>query len=223
MSWIDQFSGASPRDAEDLLKSQQTVEWNALGMFATHLGIAITITLAVVGASVAAVNSDHSVICFAAFGAPSLVAGVRWFAIASLDRYYGRFLEAVTVQQKLRFVLERPNGATQPFPGDTTLDVARYWGREPGDSSRWIAESMLKGHNRVAWLLFRWLFAFSFVPAVLGAARLLAWPANSGGPDPPPEIVVWGALLIGVIVAVLASMFGTKWVTKQRRESHGSA
>lgn len=206
----------------DLLVFHQTAEWNAVDRFGVQKNIMITISMTLIAAGAAAVSSDRQIIVWSAMLLPVFVAVLRQYAIETLDRYYARFLEAVVVQRKLRFICGLGSDVDAPFEEDEFLDVARRGSKAPQTGSGlWVREFLMGGHNGVVWRIFRALCWASAMLPLAAAARLGTWPSDAA---PSSALTAPGAL--AVVVASLVALgavyaAGTRCITEKRDHSYG--
>ncbi len=174
--WLATEGEHTPLSKDDLfrlLTYHQQAEWSALDRFAQHKNILAGAMIAILAGGGASLATEAEALHMAAFLIPLFVVCVRRYAIDTLDRYYRRFLEAVTCAVKIEFMLglDRPVWASElapplaiqgslPFESDRQLGVDRHWRTRLGPkrakgSSEWISKHMSKGHNDVVWRLFR--------------------------------------------------------------------
>lgn len=236
--WISTKKPAVSLSKEELrflLGYHQTAEWNALNAFGHQQNILAGGMIALIAGGGAALTAEAGdEIKYLCFVLPTLVVILRGFAVRSLDRYYRRFLEAVTTMAKLEFAMALhrpvhtdtdPDQATVPFFRDETLEVGRRWvGRSSEPSSGdWIYKRLKAGHNAIANGLFGAICIGS------GFVTLAAWLLlRKGGASPIPGIpqVQWldVAALAALIVPVVWYKADNRGNDSQRRSetlSHG--
>lgn len=187
--WYEVAEDASLKEPDifRLLQYHQRAEWNALARYGQHLNIQSALMTALLGGGALAVAGPWPSARYAALVVPVVAVLLRKYTIQTLDRYYRRFLEAVACSRKLEWMLgldlpvksdRDPESSLQIFTMDTHLDVERRWSKllyRHKTSASWVTDLMGRGHNAVAWRMFRSMFAVAaFLPLVswaLGATQ----------------------------------------------------
>lgn len=202
----------------ELLTFYQTAEWNAVNGFGVQLSIMITIFMALIAASAAALCENNQILVLTNLLVPILVAILRRYAIETLDRYYARFLEAVAVQKKIRFHLGI-GPSENPFKEERFEVLDRELGSA---SANWIRKKLEEGHNEVASRIFHTLcWAAAFLPIAAGT-QLLTCSKDLFTMNGPLKIL---SIIMAVISSLVALRFvyasGTKKIAEKRNETYG--